>query len=672
MVQFRPQGREVIAKVVYYGPPLGGKTTNLRSLYNGYPDDTRGELVVVPAGGDRTIFFDFLSVEAGNLRGMKLRVQLYTVPGQVHYNATRQVVLRGVDAVVFVADSQREMVRSNRESWENLKDNLLLQGLSLQDMPHVLQYNKRDLPDVLSVEDLDALLNQYNAPFYEAVASTGIGIEETLQGVVKLLVRSLRDRFKLGAEHAREDVSHAPAVATPATPPVVVQPHTGPGGARIFPFGHLAPPPPLVIAEPVPTAAPIPAAEAAAPVESIPAEVPRARPAGPAFAENEEPDVTRKVRVPPFGEGSLAPQGYGNPFVCAAPVEGGADDDVFGAVSPSATAAGDSLAAGESAECSGPAAGSDAGELRPGAAGFGAPVPFSGVPVPLVGDEPYEVVGEVSGNGLTAEVSGVSAEMFVAPAEVEPPEGAPPGSGESEPVQRLPLEPARAFEAGIAPLSGAISDSEWIGPSVAVPVGGEAAPSLFETAVEQPFGEIHAGETPSTAEQLFIGAGFAESAAAGGASFGEAAIDELGSAAGSDASANEFEATAAGPEAGGAGRGAAAASEVTPAEAESEGTASGFEATAVGPEVIASGSEAVAAALKIAPAGTAEEGGEKPAVVEVYPSAIRRVAPRALAQLGEVRELEVEVPVPAPWTGGKRMTLQLRLTLVPQEEEHGE
>ena len=120
MVQFRPQAREIIAKVVYYGPPLGGKTTNLRTLYDGYPPDVRGELLVVPAGGDRTIFFDFLPVDAGTLRGMRMRVQLYTVPGQVHYNATRQVVLRGVDAVVFVADSQRELLRANRESWVNI------------------------------------------------------------------------------------------------------------------------------------------------------------------------------------------------------------------------------------------------------------------------------------------------------------------------------------------------------------------------------------------------------------------------------------------------------------------------------------------------------------------------------------------------------------------------
>ncbi len=249
MVQFRPQTREVITKVVYYGPPLGGKTTNLRTLYDGYPPATRGELVVVPAGGDRTIFFDFLPVDAGTLRGMRMRVQLYTVPGQVHYNATRQVVLRGVDAVVFVADSQRELLRSNRESWENLKENLALQGLSLPDIPHVLQYNKRDLADVLSVDDLDQMLNEFNAPFFEAVSTTGIGVEETLQAVVKLVARSLRDRFKVlgeGNEFPEElpPLQPVPAPAAPrpeSAPPFVFAPPLRPAAAQP---PDLVPPPP--------------------------------------------------------------------------------------------------------------------------------------------------------------------------------------------------------------------------------------------------------------------------------------------------------------------------------------------------------------------------------------------------------------------------------------------
>jgi len=244
MVHFRPQAREIIVKVVYYGPPLGGKTTNLRTLYQGYPATTRGELVVVPAGGDRTIFFDFLPMDAGQLRGMRLRVQLYTVPGQVHYNATRQVVLRGVDGVVFVADSQRELMRSNREAWENLKENLLLQGLTLADTPHVLQYNKRDIAGIADLEEMDQLLNEYSSPFFEAVASQGIGVEETLQGVVKLVARSLRERFKVGAEAGLPglgELTLAP-LARAAVPVPVPEPDAE-SPARVFPFAPSPPSP---------------------------------------------------------------------------------------------------------------------------------------------------------------------------------------------------------------------------------------------------------------------------------------------------------------------------------------------------------------------------------------------------------------------------------------------
>ena len=266
MVQFRPQAREIIAKVVYYGPPLGGKTTNLRTLYDGYPPNVRGEMLVVPAGGDRTIFFDFLPVDAGTLRGMRMRVQLYTVPGQVHYNATRQVVLRGVDAVVFVADSQRELLRANRESWENLKENLALQGLNLNDLPHVLQYNKRDLKELLSIGDLDQLLNEFNAPFFEAVASTGIGVEETLQGVVRLVARSLRDRFRLPAADERTLFGPVAAGALDGLsavfndPPPAVAPPAAPAAAYTPPvptFGVSSRD--LSLGAPVPSVAPEPA-----------------------------------------------------------------------------------------------------------------------------------------------------------------------------------------------------------------------------------------------------------------------------------------------------------------------------------------------------------------------------------------------------------------------------
>jgi signal recognition particle receptor subunit beta len=408
MVQFRPQAREIIAKIVYYGPPLGGKTTNLRSLYQGYPPETRGELVVVPAGGDRTIFFDFLPVDAGTLRGMKLRVQLYTVPGQVHYNATRQVVLRGADGVVFVADSQREMLRANRDSWENLKQNLLLQGIDLGELPHVLQYNKRDLGEVMSVEELDALVNEHNAPFFEAVATVGIGLEETLQGVVKLVARSLRDRFKVPVEFAASEAEETKPLLTMVPPPEAQQ------GARVFSFAP-------------------PVADLSAPAAQRDTEVFATAPPAPPARAAEPDEVTHKVAIRPLPR--LAIEDTASP------------DDPF---------------------------------EQPGAE----PVFF--------GDDVFEM------------------------ARPTPP-------------------PEIAMELGLA------GDTE---------AGGEAGEAAAET-------EVIPEQAP--------------------------------------------------------------ASEMPPS---------------------------------------------------LFETAIQRVVPRALAQIGDVRELEIEVPVPTAWTGGKRLTLQLRLTLVPEEDAH--
>ena len=524
MVQFRPQAREIIAKVVYYGPPLGGKTTNLRTLYDGYPPDVRGELLVVPAGGDRTIFFDFLPVDAGTLRGMRMRVQLYTVPGQVHYNATRQVVLRGVDAIVFVADSQRELLRSNRESWENLKENLALQGLNLADLPHVLQYNKRDLQDLLSVDDLDELLNEFNAPFFEAVASTGIGVEETLQGVVKLVARSLRDRFRVPAEEA-PTVTEPVAPAVPAQFPGVVQappprpryhppvPTFGfsskdlslgepgpsvdpvraasseePAGAQIFPFA--APPvaPPEPPAPPSPHGAPEPDTFAPAPelLPSPPQPFPQYPGAGDIFGEGTPvPAVTGKIAIgAPAAPPSQAPLALEDPFGTAfeARADAGADADVFGTL-------------------------------------------------PL-------------------------------------PAAAPPAA---EPLPEFPAE--TSFESG----PGAVAGPEPLGSVAPEPAGlVEPEPVKFsepQTGVEEP--EPHGVAAPAPAAE---------------------------------------------------------------------------------PRIVPELSPAVTASLS-------DEAGH---------AIVQRVVPRALAQVGEVRELELEVPVPAVWTGGKRITLQFRLTLIPEEESHAE
>jgi len=196
MVFFNYALRKLNAKIVYYGPGLCGKTTNLQWIHDHFEGGQRGRMISLATEGDRTIFFDLLPLEIGTIRGMQVTLQLYTVPGQVHYNSTRQLVLKGADGVVFVADSQRAMLKSNQDSWRNLQENLLLQGVELRGFPHVVQFNKRDLRDIMSMEDLDSFLNQYDCPIFEAVATDGVGVQETLEGIVKLVMRSLKERYE--------------------------------------------------------------------------------------------------------------------------------------------------------------------------------------------------------------------------------------------------------------------------------------------------------------------------------------------------------------------------------------------------------------------------------------------------------------------------------------------
>jgi signal recognition particle receptor subunit beta len=196
MVFFNYALRKLNAKIVYYGPGLCGKTTNLQWIHDHFEGGQRGKMITLSTEGDRTIFFDLLPIDIGTIRGMEVTLQLYTVPGQVHYNSTRQLVLRGADGVVFVADSQRTMRSSNIDSWRNLEENLALQGVELRSFPHVHQFNKRDLDDLIDIEDLDAELNHYSVPFFESIATEGVGAQETLEGIVKLVMRNLRERYE--------------------------------------------------------------------------------------------------------------------------------------------------------------------------------------------------------------------------------------------------------------------------------------------------------------------------------------------------------------------------------------------------------------------------------------------------------------------------------------------
>ena len=183
--------REINCKIVYYGPGLCGKTTNLQHIYNKTNPDLKGKMISLATETERTLFFDFLPLALGQIRGFKTRFHLYTVPGQVFYDASRKLILKGVDGVIFVADSQTERMDANLESIDNLGVNLRSQGYDLLSMPYVLQLNKRDLPNVASVDEMVKLLRKKGEPVFEAVAAKGIGVFETLKGVAKLVLQEL-------------------------------------------------------------------------------------------------------------------------------------------------------------------------------------------------------------------------------------------------------------------------------------------------------------------------------------------------------------------------------------------------------------------------------------------------------------------------------------------------
>ncbi len=228
MVLVNYSGKEINAKVVYYGPGLCGKTTNLEFIYGRVPQTNRGKMVSMKTRTERTLFFDFLPLNLGELAGFQTRFLLYTVPGQIYYNATRKLVLKGVDALVFVADSARDKMEENLESFDNLKDNLKEHGLSLDDIPLVLQYNKRDLPDVYTVEEMQQALNPRGEyEFFEAVATTGQGVFETFKGVARLLLAHLSKKMgvRQRTTEAREasGVESQPATSHAAQAPTPVQ-----------------------------------------------------------------------------------------------------------------------------------------------------------------------------------------------------------------------------------------------------------------------------------------------------------------------------------------------------------------------------------------------------------------------------------------------------------------
>ncbi|MEW6109187.1 MAG: GTPase domain-containing protein [Nitrospirota bacterium] len=187
--------REINCKIVYYGPGLCGKTTNLQFVYKKTNPEQKGKLISLATETERTLFFDFLPLALGDIKGFKMRFHLYTVPGQVFYAASRKLILKGVDGVVFVADSQIERMEANMESLDDLKINLAEQGYELEKLPYTIQFNKRDLSNVAPVENMNRLLNPRSVPWFEAVAVTGTGVFETLKNVAKQVLTELKKHY---------------------------------------------------------------------------------------------------------------------------------------------------------------------------------------------------------------------------------------------------------------------------------------------------------------------------------------------------------------------------------------------------------------------------------------------------------------------------------------------
>ena len=197
MVQINLEQRELTLKIVYYGPALSGKTTNLQVIHQVLDPDSRGRLMVLDTSDDRTLFFDLMPVFFKTRSGFTVKVKIFTVPGQVMHNSTRRVVLQGADGVAFIGDSQKSLSKANNESWRDMTNNLKINGLDINETPMVIQFNKRDLPDVRSDEEIAEVGRKGKEPVYKATAIKGEGVMETLEGILRLTWRSLNAKYGL-------------------------------------------------------------------------------------------------------------------------------------------------------------------------------------------------------------------------------------------------------------------------------------------------------------------------------------------------------------------------------------------------------------------------------------------------------------------------------------------
>jgi hypothetical protein len=244
MVQINFAQKEIQCKIVYYGPGMSGKTTNLEIVHGKVPAQARGELTSIATTGERTLYFDYMPLDLGQIAGIKTKFQLYTVPGQVYYKSTRRLVLQGVDGVVFVADSSAAKLKENLESLQDLEENLKELGKSVKDVPIVLQYNKRDMPDAMSVEELQKQLNPHGLPYVEAVAKTGEGVFPTLKNLSSRVLEAVNKGGLSGAKvkpPAAKGADGAPVKAVLAAPPTAGQSPTPPRAPASAPATAPAP-----------------------------------------------------------------------------------------------------------------------------------------------------------------------------------------------------------------------------------------------------------------------------------------------------------------------------------------------------------------------------------------------------------------------------------------------
>ncbi|MCE1229762.1 MAG: GTP-binding protein [Firmicutes bacterium] len=281
------------AKIVYYGPGLCGKTTNLNAIYGQTSQQARGEMVSLNTETDRTLFFDLLPLEVGIVGGFKAKLQLYTVPGQVFYNSTRKLVLKGVDGIVFVADSQMPMLDANKESYQNLEENLRELGVNIREIPMIFQWNKRDLKNVLPVEQLEAELNQHRLPSFQSVASDGTGVFETLRGITRLSLAHIKAHHF--PETTPEPAPMAPPPPRPTPSPVPLALHDLPSMDALMDEAGAEPSAPASI--PAPTVH-LPSLPAGAPPKVATPKVPLTKMPSLKPAKAQAPAVAKPAALP--------------------------------------------------------------------------------------------------------------------------------------------------------------------------------------------------------------------------------------------------------------------------------------------------------------------------------------------------------------------------------------